>query len=178
MLLILCAVLLVIRAVSIRNWRIVALTALGLGSIGGAFISGEIFVKNGADSASFSMALFTALAFLSYIGSIALVTVTRRAGHARLAGRAPQRGGRQGHLPHRAAPGAPRHPLFWPARPRASPGQHARTATAQARPGRRPPAGHDRTQAMTGERGLAFAIGLGGPRHPGPTRSVTPAAPE
>jgi hypothetical protein len=50
----------------------------GLTAIGGAFASGEIFVRNGKPAASLAMALLTGMAPLCYIGALAQVSTALR----------------------------------------------------------------------------------------------------
>jgi hypothetical protein len=56
------------------------LAAAGLTAIGGAFASGEIFVRNGQSAASLAMALLTGVALLCYIGALTWVSTGRRRG--------------------------------------------------------------------------------------------------
>jgi hypothetical protein len=73
------AVLLLIQAAALRAPVIVTMLATGLAALLGAFIAGEIFVKNGADTASLWMSLLTGVALTTYIGVQALAgTATRR----------------------------------------------------------------------------------------------------
>jgi hypothetical protein len=62
------ALLLLVRAVRLEDRVIAVLAAAGLTAIGGAFASGEIFVRNGQSGASLAMALLTGVALLCYIG--------------------------------------------------------------------------------------------------------------
>jgi hypothetical protein len=73
--LICAAVVLLVRAIGIGNPAITALAAMGLGAILGAFAAGEIFVRNGQNSASLWMALLTGVAFVSYITALNLMRV-------------------------------------------------------------------------------------------------------
>jgi len=79
------ALLLLVRTVRLGDRVIAVLAAAGLTAIGGAFASGEIFVRNGQSAASLVMALLTGVALLCYIGSLTWVS-TRPTGRARLPG--------------------------------------------------------------------------------------------
>src|SRR5947208_2998067 len=70
-------ILLVARAARIRDRLLAGLATAGLTALGGAFGAGEIFVRNGQDTASMAMAILTGLALLCYIGTL---TVTAAAG--------------------------------------------------------------------------------------------------
>ena len=75
------AVVLLVRAVRLEDGVLAVLAAGGLTAIGGAFASGEIFVRNGQSSASLAMALLTGVALLCYIGALTQVsTALRRRG--------------------------------------------------------------------------------------------------
>ena len=74
------ALVLLVRAVRLGDRVIAVLAAAGLTAIGGAFASGEIFVRNGQDTASLAMALLTGVALLSYIGALTWVGTGRRRG--------------------------------------------------------------------------------------------------
>jgi len=73
------AILLVTRAIKLRERLLAVLAAAGLAAIGGAFWAGEAFVKNGQDSVSFAMAMLTGVALLCYIAIVALTSGTRPA---------------------------------------------------------------------------------------------------
>jgi hypothetical protein len=76
------ALVLLIRAVRLQDRMIAVLAATGLTAIGGAFASGEIFVRNGQSGASLAMALLTGVALLCYIGTLTQVsTALRRRSH-------------------------------------------------------------------------------------------------
>jgi hypothetical protein len=75
-------VLLLIQAITLRAPVVVALVGAGLAALLGAFIAGEVFVKNGTDTASLWMALLTGLALASYIG-VQAVTGMATAGRPR-----------------------------------------------------------------------------------------------
>jgi hypothetical protein len=66
------AILLVVRAVAVRDRLLAVLATAGLTAIGGAFGAGEIFVKNGQSTASMAMAVLTGVALLCYVGTLAL----------------------------------------------------------------------------------------------------------
>jgi len=75
------ALVLLVRAVRIDDRVIAVLAAAGLTAIGGAFASGEVFVRNGQSGASLAMALLTGVALLCYIGALTHVsTALRRRG--------------------------------------------------------------------------------------------------
>ena len=71
------AILLVARAVSLRDRLLAGLAAAGLTAIGGAFGAGEIFVRNGQDIASMAMAVLTGVALLCYVGTLALASTAQ-----------------------------------------------------------------------------------------------------
>jgi hypothetical protein len=73
------AILVVARALSLRERLLAVLAAAGLVAIGGAFWAGETFVKNGQDSASLAMAMLTGAALLCYIAIATLAPGTRPA---------------------------------------------------------------------------------------------------
>jgi hypothetical protein len=74
------ALVLLVRAVRLGDRVIAVLAAAGLTAIGGAFASGEIFVRNGQSAASLAMALLTGVALLCYIGALTWVSTGRRRG--------------------------------------------------------------------------------------------------
>src|ERR1700685_252937 len=74
------ALVLLIRAVRLGDRAIALLAAAGLTAIGGAFASGEIFVRNGQSAGSMAMALLTGVALLCYIGALTWVSTGRRRG--------------------------------------------------------------------------------------------------
>src|SRR5271154_6596876 len=78
------ALVLLIRAVRLGDRVIAVLAAAGLTAIGGAFASGEIFVRNGQNTASLAMALLTGVALLCYIGALTWVSTGRRRGPGQL----------------------------------------------------------------------------------------------
>jgi hypothetical protein len=69
------AAALLVQAIGIRNPAITALAAAGLTAILGAFAAGEIFVRNGQNSASLWMAILTGVALVSYITALNLIRV-------------------------------------------------------------------------------------------------------
>jgi hypothetical protein len=71
-------VLLVARAVGVRDRLLAVLATAGLTALGGAFGAGEIFVRNGQNVASMAMAILTGMALLCYIGTLTLATAARR----------------------------------------------------------------------------------------------------
>ncbi len=77
--LLVAAVLLLIQAIALRSSAIITLLAAGLAALLGAFIAGEVFVKNGANTASLWMSILTGVALASYIGVQAMAGATTRA---------------------------------------------------------------------------------------------------
>ena len=71
-------VLLVTTAVGVRVRLLAVLATAGLTALGGAFGTGEIFVRNGQSTASMAMAILTGMALLCYIGTLTLATAARR----------------------------------------------------------------------------------------------------
>jgi len=74
------AAILLQRAISLRDMAVIALSAIGLAALLGAFAAGEIFVRNGEPSASLSMAVLTSLALLCYICLQTIILRQRRPG--------------------------------------------------------------------------------------------------
>ena len=72
------ALVLLLRAVRLEDRIMAVLAAAGLTAIGGAFASGEIFVRNGQSFASLAMALLTGVALLCYIGALTRVSSALR----------------------------------------------------------------------------------------------------
>ena len=66
------AILAVARAMALRDRTLAVLAAAGLAAIVGAFVAGEMFVKNGQDSTSFAMAMLTGAALLCYVTLLVL----------------------------------------------------------------------------------------------------------
>jgi hypothetical protein len=71
-------ILLVARAVGVRDRLLAVLATAGLTTLGGAFGAGEIFVRSGQDTASMAMAILTGMALLCYIGTLTLATAAGR----------------------------------------------------------------------------------------------------
>jgi hypothetical protein len=67
------AAILLLRAIALRDMTVITLVAAGLAALLGAFASGEVFVKNGENSASLSMAILTGAALLCYAGLQAIL---------------------------------------------------------------------------------------------------------
>src|SRR5712692_10465080 len=88
------AILLVARAISVRDRLLAVLATAGLTAIGGAFGAGEIFVKNGQATASMAMAILTGVALLCYVGTLALASVAQQ----EVRGEVRDEGQRQGQL--------------------------------------------------------------------------------
>ena len=72
------ALVTLLRAVRLEDRVAAVLAAAGLTAIGGAFASGEIFVRNGQNGASLAMALLTGVALLCYIGVLTWVSSALR----------------------------------------------------------------------------------------------------
>jgi hypothetical protein len=72
------AILLVVRAIGVRDRLLAVLAAAGLLAIVGAFGAGEMFVRNGQSSTSLAMAILTAVALLCYVGTLALASAAQR----------------------------------------------------------------------------------------------------
>jgi hypothetical protein len=73
------AIMTVARALARRDRALAALAAAGLAAIVGAFVAGEMFVKNGQDSTSFAMAMLTGAALLCYVVLLVLTGGSRQA---------------------------------------------------------------------------------------------------
>jgi hypothetical protein len=69
------AAVLLVRAIGVGDPVITALAGTGLTAILGAFAAGEIFVRNGQNSASLWMAILTGVALVSYVTALNLVRV-------------------------------------------------------------------------------------------------------
>jgi hypothetical protein len=65
--LLVAAALMMLRAIALRDTVIITLVGAGLAALAGAFVAGEVFVKNSANSASLWMAILTGVALVSYI---------------------------------------------------------------------------------------------------------------
>src|SRR5580658_8096679 len=76
--LIVAALVLLVRAIRLDDRTVAVLAAAGLTAIGGAFATGEIFVRNGQNGASLAMALLTGVALLCYIGALTRVSTALR----------------------------------------------------------------------------------------------------
>jgi hypothetical protein len=70
-LLICAAIVLVTGAVRAKDRLMIALAATGLAAVIGAFAAGELFVRDGRDGVSLSMALLTGVALVSYASALA-----------------------------------------------------------------------------------------------------------
>jgi hypothetical protein len=73
------AILLLVKAIRVRSGKVILAASAGLGAIFGAFIAGELFVKNGETKASLWMALLTGISLLCYIYLQALISAARMA---------------------------------------------------------------------------------------------------
>src|SRR6266581_623581 len=134
------AILLVVKAVGVRDRLLAVLASAGLTAIGGAFGAGEIFVRNGQDTASMAMALLTGVALLCYVGTLALASAAQQ--EVRDEGWGQGQGPRQAVRP-RPAPAVPAqsrartaHPAAGPVTPAA--GFPAGEGWPNTRPGRSP----------------------------------------
>lgn len=58
-------------AVRARDRLMIASAGIGLAAVAGAFTAGELFVRNGDNSVSLTMALLTGLAIAAYAGALA-----------------------------------------------------------------------------------------------------------
>jgi hypothetical protein len=56
-----------VRAIALRDMTAIVLVATGLAALLGAFVAGEVFVRNDGTSASLLMAILTGTALLCYI---------------------------------------------------------------------------------------------------------------
>ena len=72
------AIVLLARAVGLRDPMVAVLATTGLTAIGGAFGAGEIFVRNEQSGASMAMAVLTGVALLCYVGMLVLATTAQR----------------------------------------------------------------------------------------------------
>jgi hypothetical protein len=80
--LICAAMVLLARAISVRDPVVTFLAAAGLGAIAGAFAAGEVFVRTAQTGASLTMAILTGAALLCYIGALAHIgAVSRQTAH-------------------------------------------------------------------------------------------------
>jgi hypothetical protein len=106
------SIMLLIRAISVRDPAVTILAGGGLGAIVAAFAAGEIFVRTGSPVASLTMAILTGAALLCYIGSLAHIgAANRQMADAPLHPRAPARqDGASFPRSWRAAPGRSRPP--------------------------------------------------------------------
>jgi hypothetical protein len=71
------AILAVARAMRLGERLLAVLAAAGLAAIVGAFVAGEMFVKNGEDGTSFAMAMLTGAALLCYLATLILTSGPR-----------------------------------------------------------------------------------------------------
>lgn len=67
------AVVLLLRAIALRDMAVLLPTAGGLAAVLGAFGAGEAFVKNGDNSTSLAMAILTGVALLCYTALHAII---------------------------------------------------------------------------------------------------------
>jgi hypothetical protein len=84
--------IMLLRAIALRDMTVIALVATGLGALLGAFVAGEVFVRNNESGASLSMSMLTGVALLCYIFLQAIIIRQRpregRRGHGHPAGHA------------------------------------------------------------------------------------------
>jgi hypothetical protein len=83
------AVALLMAAARARDWLMIGCTATGLVAIIGAFASGELFVRDGRDGVSLSMALLTCVALACYAGAVARAAAPTAADAGLLGRRSP-----------------------------------------------------------------------------------------
>jgi hypothetical protein len=75
------AIVVVVRSVAVGSRELTLLASAGLTAIFGAFAAGELFVRDGSNGASMVMALLAGVAFLCYIGALAVASVPGSARH-------------------------------------------------------------------------------------------------
>lgn len=73
------AVILLLRAIAMRDKAVLLPAVAGLAAVLGAFGAGEAFVKNGDNGTSLAMAALTGVALLCYIGLHAIIGKRPRA---------------------------------------------------------------------------------------------------
>jgi hypothetical protein len=112
-------ILLVARAVGVRDRLLAVLATAGLTTLGGAFGAGEIFVRSGQDTASMAMAILTGMALLCYIGTLTLATAAGRedGGPRPIPARAPVRAPVPAPVPAARPADRAYYPAEWPASP-------------------------------------------------------------
>jgi len=113
------AILLVARAVGVRDRLLAVLATAGLTAIGGAFGTGEIFVRDGQDSASMAMAILTGMALLCYIGTLTLAGAAGRedSGPRPVPVHAPVHGPVSAAVPPARPANRAHYPAEWPVSP-------------------------------------------------------------
>ena len=104
-------VLLVARAAGVRDRLLAVLATAGLTDLGGAFGTGEIFVRNGQSTASMAMAILTGMALLCYIGTLTLATAAGREASV------PRRAPVPAAVPAARPSDRAHYPAEWPASP-------------------------------------------------------------
>lgn len=79
--------ILLLRAIALRDMLVITPVVAGAAALIGAFVAGEVFVKNSDRSASLSMAILTGAALLCYISLQAIISrhaiTSRQRPHAR-----------------------------------------------------------------------------------------------
>jgi hypothetical protein len=71
------AAILLLRAIALRDMTVITLVVAGLAALLGAFAAGEVFVKNGENSASLCMTILTGAALLCYASLQAILGAQR-----------------------------------------------------------------------------------------------------
>jgi hypothetical protein len=69
--------ILLLRALALRDRAVIGLVVAGLAALLGAFAAGELFVRNGTNGASLSMAILTSVALLCYVSLQSIITGQR-----------------------------------------------------------------------------------------------------
>jgi hypothetical protein len=96
------AIVLLARAVGVRDVAAIVLAAAGLGAIAAAFAAGEAFVRDGQSGTSFAMAILTGAALLCYVAALGRAGASRQAAARQAAAR--QTAARQAAARQAAAP--------------------------------------------------------------------------
>jgi hypothetical protein len=108
------AIVLLARAVRVRDVAAIVLAAAGLAAIVAAFAAGEAFVRDGQSGTSFAMAILTGAALLCYVAALG------RAGAARQAAARQQQQHQRHELRIPVTPVRAPAPVRSPARPQPS----------------------------------------------------------
>ena len=75
-LLICAAIVLLTKAIRMRDRLVIGFAATGLVAVAGAFAAGEMFVRDGRNGVSLAMALLTGVALVSYASALARAKAT------------------------------------------------------------------------------------------------------